>query len=122
MLAFKEFFSELDFIPTLIFDEIDSGIGGETLLMIAEALNLIGSKRQVICVTHSPIIAAFSDRIISVKKVEEKDRMIVDLVPLEGENEVIVELSRMLGGDKNFTTAKEQSLEMLKFAMDRKKV
>lgn len=122
MLAFKEFFAELDFIPTLIFDEIDSGIGGETLLKIAEALEFIGRKKQVICVTHSPIIAAFASQVISIKKVEEKERMIVELSPLLKEEEIIKELSRMLGGDDNFTTAKEQSLEILRFAKNKKKV
>ena len=122
MLAFKELFAELDYISTLIFDEIDAGIGGETLLKIAEALNLISLNKQVICVTHSPIIAAFADKINSVRKVESDGRILVNIYPLLKEVEIIDELSRMQGGSDNFITAREQSIEMLKFANNSKKV
>ena len=122
MLAFKGIFAELDFIPTLLFDEIDAGIGGETLTMVARALEGISRYRQVICVTHSAILAAFADLILSVRKESAEGRTTVRITPLMEEEGVIEELSRMLGGKGDFSLAEEQSREMLAFALREKKV
>ncbi|MDD2370745.1 MAG: DNA repair protein RecN [Firmicutes bacterium] len=122
MLALKGILAEYDIIPSLIFDEIDSGVGGEALLKVAEALENIGRKRQVICVSHSAIMGAFADRIIAVRKKTELGRTIIDAKILKTEDEKIIELSRMLGGHDNFLSSKEQSKEMILFAKNRKKV
>jgi DNA repair protein RecN (Recombination protein N) len=122
MLALKGVLAEYDIIPSLIFDEIDSGVGGEALLKVAEALEKIGRKRQVICVSHSAIMGAFSDRIIAVSKKQLEGRTIIEAISLDSENEKIEELSRMLGGKENFNASKEQSKEMILFALSKKKV
>lgn len=122
MLAFKGIFAELDFIPTLLFDEIDAGIGGETLTMVARTLEGISRHRQVICVTHSAILAAFADLILSVRKESAEGRTAVRITPLTEEADIIEELSRMLGGKGDFALAEEQSRQMLAFALREKKV
>ena len=122
MLALKGILAEYDIIPSLIFDEIDSGVGGEALLKVAEALEKIGRKRQVICVSHSAIMGAFSDRIIAVSKKQVDGRTIIEASSLDTESEKIEELSRMLGGKDNFNASKAQSKEMILFALSKKKV
>ncbi len=122
MLALKGMLAEYDIIPSLIFDEIDSGVGGEALLKVAEALDRIGRKRQVICVSHSAIMGAFADRIIAVRKKEVSGRTIIETNTLENDEEKVNELSRMLGGKDNFISSKEQSKEMILFALSRKRV
>ncbi len=122
MLAIKGVLAEFDIIPSLIFDEIDSGVGGEALLKVAEALERIGRKRQVICVSHSAIMGAFSDRIIAVSKKQNDGRTLIEAISLDSENEKIEELSRMLGGKDNFNASKAQSKEMILFALSKKKV
>jgi DNA repair protein RecN (Recombination protein N) len=122
MLALKGVLAEYDIIPSLIFDEIDSGVGGEALLKVAEALEKIGRKRQVICVSHSAIMAAFADRIIAVSKKEVDRRTLIEAISLDSEFDKIEELSRMLGGKDNFNASKVQSKEMILFALSKKKV
>lgn len=122
MLAFKGIFAEIDSIPTLIFDEIDSGVGGEALLKVAEALEQIGRKRQVICVTHSAILAAFADQVHSVRKETREGRTSVRIESLGDEEALLEELSRMLGGRENFNVAKDQGKEMILFAKKKKRV
>lgn len=122
MLALKGVLAEYDIIPSLIFDEIDSGVGGEALLKVAEALEKIGRKRQVICVSHSAIMGAFSDRIIAVSKKQLDGRTLIEAISLDSENDKIEELSRMLGGKDNFNASKAQSKEMILFALSKKKV
>lgn len=122
MLALKGVLAEYDIIPSLIFDEIDSGVGGEALLKVAEALEKIGRKRQVICVSHSAIMGAFADRIIAVSKKEIDGRTLIEAISLDSENDKIEELSRMLGGKDNFNASKVQSKEMILFALSKKKV
>ncbi|KAF0091387.1 MAG: DNA replication and repair protein RecN [Fusobacteria bacterium] len=122
MLALKGVLAEYDIIPSLIFDEIDSGVGGEALLKVAEALEKIGRKRQVICVSHSAIMGAFADRIIAVSKKEVDSRTFIEAISLDSEIDKIEELSRMLGGKDNFNASKVQSKEMILFALSKKKV
>lgn len=122
MLALKGVLAEYDVIPSLIFDEIDSGVGGEALLKVAEALERIGRKRQVICVSHSAIMAAFADRITAVTKKQLAGRTVIEARNLDRESDIIDELSRMLGGKDNFSASKEQSKEMILFALSKKKV
>ena len=122
MLALKGVLAEYDIIPSLIFDEIDSGVGGEALLKVAESLEKIGRKRQVICVSHSAIMGAFADRIIAVSKKEVDGRTLIEAISLDSESDKIEELSRMLGGKDNFNASKIQSKEMILFAISKKKV
>ncbi|MFY9174427.1 MAG: DNA repair protein RecN [Peptococcia bacterium] len=99
ILALKTISAHFDGIGTLIFDEIDTGIGGKAAQKLAEKLGTISQHQQVICVTHSPILAALADRHLFLDKetVGGRTRTIVkDLT----EEERVQELVRMLGGDK----------------------
>ena len=73
MLALKVIFSHVDNIPILIFDEIDTGVGGETVRKIAGKLKEIGHNAQVICITHSPAIAAKANEQFYIEKRIEKE-------------------------------------------------
>ncbi len=97
MLAVKSILAEVDDVPSVIFDEIDSGIGGRTAHAVANRISLLARKRQVICVTHLPQIACFGDYHIVVAKVPEEGRTATKAEVLSGENRV-AELVRMLGG------------------------
>lgn len=110
MLALKLALARADAVPTLVFDEVDAGIGGGTADVLAEKLQRISRYHQVFSVTHLHQIAAFSDRHISVSKRETPQGITTEIETLEGERRV-VELTRMLGGDES--TAREHALSML---------
>lgn len=74
MLALKIVFSEVDNLSTLIFDEIDAGISGQTVKMVAQKLKKLSNNVQVICVTHSPNIAAYSQEQFLIKKSNTIDK------------------------------------------------
>lgn len=99
ILALKTIIAHLDGIGTLIFDEIDTGIGGKAAQKLAEKLTAISNHQQVICVTHSPILAALADYHLHLDKetVDGRTRTIIKLLDQE---ERVAELVRMLGGDK----------------------
>lgn len=111
MLALKTVLAELDLIPTMIFDEIDTGIGGETIRKVAEKLATIAEHRQVLCVTHSAAIAAKAHRHFAISKEVVGGRTVTYCKPLEPEQRVR-ELARMLGGTNQ--VAIEHAKELLK--------
>lgn len=96
MLAVKAVLAAVDEAPTVIFDEVDAGIGGETAVAVGRRLVELARHRQVLCVTHLPQIAALADRQLAVDKRVEGDRTRVQVVAVEGE-ERVTELARMLG-------------------------
>jgi len=97
MLAFKSLLSKVETVDTFVFDEVDSGIGGQTVNKVAEKLAKIAENRQVICITHSASIAAYADQHYGIKKEIINDRTLTR-VTLLNESERILEISRMLGG------------------------
>jgi DNA repair protein RecN (Recombination protein N) len=97
MLALKTILARQDRIPTLIFDEVDAGIGGATVQAVAEKLSLLAGHHQVICVTHSPQIAAMADRHFQLYKELAGERALTRAVQLE-EKQRREELARMLDG------------------------
>ena len=101
MLALKIIFSKVDNISVLIFDEIDTGIAGETVKKVAEKLKKISKDVQVICVTHSPQIAAKANQQFFIKKEVENKFTETKVVPLSQE-ERVREIARMISGD-NYT-------------------
>lgn len=103
MLALKVIFSRVDNIPILIFDEIDTGVGGETVRKIAEKLKEIGENVQVLCITHSPVIASKANEQFFIEK-KTQDNKTITLVRKLKEEERVLEISRMLAGD-NVTDA-----------------
>jgi DNA repair protein RecN (Recombination protein N) len=111
MLALKLALARADPVPTLVFDEVDSGIGGVTADVLADKLSHIGDYHQVFSITHLPQIAAVANRHMSVSKDAGEEGISTSVALLEAEGRV-AELVRMLGGDE--TTARKHALAMLK--------
>jgi len=98
MLALKNVLSRADTTPTLIFDEIDQGIGGRVGAIVGRKLGALAESHQVLCVTHLPQIAAYGDYHLTVRKGLDGERTTTRLQALEGEARV-QELAAMLGAD-----------------------
>ncbi len=98
--------------PTLVFDEVDAGIGGEVALAVGAALAALGAERQVFVVTHLAQVAAHGDRHLVLEKSDEGSRTVSRLRPVEGE-ERVVELSRMLSGHPDSVVARLHAVELL---------
>jgi DNA repair protein RecN (Recombination protein N) len=96
MLALKNVLARADSVPTLIFDEIDQGIGGRVGVVVGQKLWVLARRHQVLCITHMPQLAAFGDQHIHVEKHIEAGRTITRVDLLSGEKRV-VELAQMLG-------------------------
>ncbi len=97
LLALKRIAPHSAAVPTLIFDEVDAGIGGATATAVGEKLRAVSRAAQVLCVTHLPQVAAGADRQFRVTKREVEGRTVTDVVLLTGE-ERVEEMARMLGG------------------------
>lgn len=97
MLALKSLIAGNDRVDLLVFDEIDSGIGGETALLVGRKLRELARKQQVIAITHLQQIASFADTHLKAIKREIKGRVESELIPLS-RDERIVELGRMISG------------------------
>ena len=116
MLALKEVLAEADQISTLVFDEIDSGIGGRVGMTVGSMLWQLGRHHQVMCVTHLPQLAAFGDQHFKVDKQNIHDRTITQVQEVTGERRV-TELAEMLGspGEQSVQTARELLSSVGKF-------
>ena len=112
MLACRSVLADLDAIPTLVFDEVDAGIGGQAGLAVGRRLARLAQDRQVLVVTHLPQIACFADRHLSVAKHEG-----VATVAVLDDAERIAELSRMLAGMAESAGAVSHAQELLDEAM-----
>ena len=97
MLALKTVLAAEDEIPVLIFDEVDANVGGETANAVGEKMKQIAAKRQVLCITHLPQVAAPADAHYVVTK-QIRDGRTISEIPLLGKKERVTELARMLGG------------------------
>ncbi|HSR24915.1 MAG TPA: DNA repair protein RecN, partial [Candidatus Eisenbacteria bacterium] len=97
LLALKRITPGLDRVPTLVFDEVDAGIGGATATAVGEKLRAVSRTAQVLCVTHLPQVAAGADRHFLVSKREAAGRTVTAIARLDGE-ERVREMARMLGG------------------------
>ncbi len=113
MLALKAIFSKVDNIPILIFDEIDVGVGGETVRKIAHKLKEIGKNAQVICITHSPQIAAKAEQQFFIEKNFFEDTTVTSVKELS-EKERINEIGRMLAGENLTDSVLNHAHELLK--------
>lgn len=96
MLALKNVLAQADHIPTLIFDEIDQGIGGRVGAIVGQKLWQLARHHQVLCVTHLPQLAAFGDQHFQVQKILQDGRTITHVTDLVGD-ERLTELAQMLG-------------------------
>lgn len=97
-LAIKAVVSGNNMAGTIIFDEVDAGIGGKTVQMVAEKIAFVASRRQVLCITHSPSIAAMADQHFMVEKQTVQEQTFSNVSQLNS-NEQIIEVARMLAGD-----------------------
>jgi DNA repair protein RecN (Recombination protein N) len=108
MLALKNVLVQADHIPTLIFDEIDQGIGGRVGMVVGEKLWQLGRRHEVLCVTHLPQLAAFGDQHFHVRKLVEGGRTTTRVEQLN-DSKRLEELAEMLGSlnDANRVAANE---------------
>jgi DNA repair protein RecN (Recombination protein N) len=113
MLAVKAILIEQEQTPTVIFDEIDAGIGGRTAVRLGEKLQSLSEVRQVLCVTHLPVVASFGRHHYSVQKYSKGQRTTVSVHLLE-HDERVEELTRMLGGSTDQPVTFEHARELLK--------
>jgi DNA repair protein RecN (Recombination protein N) len=100
---------------TLVFDEVDAGIGGHTAKAVGARLRELGERRQVLCITHLPQIASLGARHFSIVKDTSADPTLTTVVQL-GEGEVVSELVRMLGADSDDTTARRHARDLRRAA------
>lgn len=112
MLALKAILAEADSVPTLVFDEIDSGIGGEVALKVADKLRQVAKHHQVFVITHLPQIASRAHHQLTVEKGEVKGLASTEVRELTGE-ERITEMARMLGGNPNSPKSRDHARELL---------
>ncbi len=121
MLALKNILARADQIPSLIFDEIDQGIGGRVGMVVGFKLWNLGRNHQVFCVTHLPQLAAFGDEHYQVLKLIEGNRTLTRVERLKGEPQLL-ELSQMLGaiGEGTLRSAHELMQEARKITKDGK--
>jgi DNA repair protein RecN (Recombination protein N) len=98
---------------TLVFDEVDAGIGGRVAEVVGRKLKGVAERQQVLCVTHLPQIAAFADRHLAVRKQIARGRTQTDVAALS-EADRVEEVARMLGGETVTATARQHAREMLK--------
>ncbi|MBR0207280.1 MAG: DNA repair protein RecN [Oscillospiraceae bacterium] len=98
MLAMKNVFAENDTVPTMIFDEIDSGVSGIAAQRVGEKLYSVSRGKQVMCVTHLPQIAAMADTHFLIAKSEREGRTYTSVTPLERQGRA-EEIARLHGGD-----------------------
>ena len=120
MLALKCVFVDKDKIPTLIFDEIDTGISGAIGKRVGEKMYQVSAKHQVLCITHLPQIAALSDNHYFVSKKVENGKTFTQIRMLNEEDKVC-EIAKMIGGDNLSDVAIDNSREMVKLADIKKK-
>ncbi len=115
MLAIKAVLADTDEIPTLIFDEIDTGISGRTAQKVSEKLSYIGKSHQVICITHLPQIAAMADAHYEIAKAAADGRTTTTIRRLD-EEQMVQELARLLGGAEITEAVYDNAREMKKLA------
>ena len=112
MLALKVALEAQDPVDLLLFDEVDSGIGGAVAQAVGERLRRLARHRQVICVTHLPMIAALATCHLRVDKSVAAGRTVARIAAIEG-GERVEELARMLAGDRVTDTTRRQARELL---------
>ncbi len=111
MLAMKSVFSASDDVPVLVFDEIDTGVSGRAAEKIGKKLRELSKDRQVLCITHLPVIAAAANRHLLIEK--DAEAMLTRVRPIEGE-ERAAELARIICGDESSPAALENARELLR--------
>ena len=111
-LAIQVVLAEVGTVPTLIFDEVDAGIGGGAAAAVGKLLRQLGGRRQVLCVTHLPQVAACADAHCRVSKTTRQGKVSTGLAPL-GVDARVEEIARMLGGRDITATTRAHAKELL---------
>ena len=114
MLALKTIFAQNDAVDTLIFDEVDTGIGGEVAVAVGAHMKNLAKNRQVFAITHLASIAVYADNQIKIEKSVSGELTSSNVFPVEGEARV-AEIARMLSGDSDT----EQSLQHARSMLER---
>jgi DNA repair protein RecN (Recombination protein N) len=115
MLALKTILARLDHVPTLIFDEVDAGIGGKVGLQVGDTMRRVANYHQVFAITHLPQIAARAHHHILVSKGARGGVTTADVTVLDGDKRV-TEIARMLGGDAESDVSRAHARELLETA------
>jgi DNA repair protein RecN (Recombination protein N) len=97
---------------TLVFDEVDAGVGGQTARAVGERLRALGAAHQVLCITHLPQVAAQAGAHFRIEKTIGRDPALTTVDSLKGD-EVVEELCRMLGAESSDTAARKHARELL---------
>ncbi|MBU3592110.1 DNA repair protein RecN [Polynucleobacter sp. 78F-HAINBA] len=111
-LAISVITSKASFTPTLIFDEVDAGIGGAVAETVGKLLRQLGQSHQILCVTHLPQVAAQGNHHLKVSKSQADDKTLSQVMPL-GRPERVEEVARMLGGATITDTTRRHARELL---------
>jgi DNA repair protein RecN (Recombination protein N) len=112
MLAIKSVLSKSDPIATLIFDEVDTGIGGEVALSVGEHLHTLAQSKQIFCITHLASVAVRADNHVIVRKEDRDDRTVTRVEEISYEQR-IEEVARMLAGDGSEHVSREHARQLL---------
>ena len=115
MLAMKSVLARTGAIPTMIFDEIDVGVGGRTAQTIGDKLEALAREAQIMCITHLPQIASRAGAHFFIEKQVHEGRTTVSVAPLDAEGR-IEEIARMLGGSRRSEAVVQHAREMLSVA------
>ena len=113
MLAIKTILAQSDMVSTLIFDEIDTGIGGQIAVSVGDHMKMLASKKQILCITHLASIAVYADTQIKIQKAVS-DGTTSTKVRVLSEEERVLEIARMLSGDAASHESLEHARMMLK--------
>jgi DNA repair protein RecN (Recombination protein N) len=111
MLAIKQVLPDSD-VPTLVFDEVDTGIGGATSELVGRKLKNVAIGQQVLCITHLPQVAVFADQQLRVEKLVEGGRTATRIIELDMSQRT-QEIARMLAGTTVTESALKHAAEML---------
>ncbi len=112
MLALKTIFALTDGVETLIFDEIDTGIGGEVAVAVGAHIKNLARNKQIFCITHLASIAVYADNQIKIEKSVSGEITSSNVYPVEGEARV-AEIARMLSGDSDTSQSLEHARSLL---------
>jgi len=115
VLAFKKIISEYDGIPTMIFDEIDSGISGETASIVGKVMNEIADNHQLITITHLPQIASYGDHNYRIEKTSDENRTYTTITHLS-DREKVAEIARLLSGINISDITMQNAQEMIELS------
>ncbi len=113
MLAIKNAFSKIEKAPSIVFDEVDSGVGGHTANMVGMKIKAISQSAQILCITHLPQIACLADSHIYLEKAVEQDKTYTQIRLLDTEDRIL-ELARMMGGSSQDQSTLRLAKELLR--------